>query len=547
MRKQRIDFWSTAPLSAEGEERIEASALALRLLAGIGVFAVLSSTRPFSRPIDVVALVLYVSILMLRILPPFRVIPPQRAGASFLVLEVLACSAAVLITGGWVSSYVISLLSPLFLIGVVYGLLQGLAVVVVIAVPFTLISVFDESRDISAVSIVQVAFLLITSISIGVLTRSLLRASRRMGLESAIEMDRLRRAGVLVRELHTLVLKTPGSFDLNESVSNLVDAVRISLPMDAIAIYTFNETEQLLTLVGSEGCRPDPELKFSELPTPFRAVAQSGKAIALRTDTLGPLLGSTDEFGIYAGIRSRDALLGFVAVEHRSHAFTSADAEVLDELLLPISFALDNAQWFERVSDAISETERVRIARDLHDHVAQGLAHLQLEISAARRGSASESTLPHLEAVVRNLLVDVRGTLRDLRQGSDDEVDLRLLIQNEVQRVHENGIEANVQWDVSRSELNGLQRREAWMIVREAIRNAEQHSNADRILVSASELEHQLIIEIVDNGAGFDVTDISEERFGIVGMRERANAVGATLTFTSGTDSGTLVRLEVPV
>lgn len=545
LERQTEGWFIPIPLSSEGEERIEASALALRMLAALGVFIALTSTQRFDRPMDRLVVAMYTVAILVRMFPAFRVIPPRPNGLVFLGVELGATYGAMLATGGWSSAYAIALLSPLFVIGVVYGAIPGAASVAVLAVPLSALAFVRHDPSLGLATVVQVSFLFLAATSLGVLARSLLRTNRRLGLESAAEMERLRRAGALVRELHSLVLKTPESFDLLDSVNNLQAAARAALPYDAIAIYTTDDGEAEFALVKAEGSRPPQLFLKTAIPGALKVVSQANRSMAFITSTFGAVLGASNGYGLYATIRSRESLLGFVVLERRNTPYDTADAEVLDELLLPISFALDNVRWFDRVRDVISETERMRIARDLHDHVAQGLAHVQLELAAAGRANPPVLALPHLQAVVRELLSDVRTTLRDLRQGADSDVDLDNLVSAEVERIEATGQRITFIKKGSFRDLNSAQRRECWMILREAIRNAHMHARSEVIEVGMLQTSDTLKCYVRDHGLGFDASAAPESRFGLVGMRERAHSVGFDLTIESELGRGTEVTLNL--
>ncbi|MER3453314.1 MAG: sensor histidine kinase, partial [Acidimicrobiia bacterium] len=98
--------------------------------------------------------------------------------------------------------------------------------------------------------------------------------------------------------------------------------------------------------------------------------------------------------------------------------------------------------------------------------------------------------------------------------------------------------------EVRAPERLGLSReREMWRICQEAITNAERHAAAGRICVRWVCDGRRALLEVSDDGRGFDVQEVARsDAYGLVGMRERADAIGAALTVTSAPGGGTTVR-----
>jgi signal transduction histidine kinase len=85
-------------------------------------------------------------------------------------------------------------------------------------------------------------------------------------------------------------------------------------------------------------------------------------------------------------------------------------------------------------------------------------------------------------------------------------------------------------------------------IVQEALSNVRKHSHARRVTLSASEQAGRLLIEVQDDGAGFDPAQADpDSRYGLLGMRERARVIGAEIEVESRPGSGTAVRLHLPL
>ena len=88
--------------------------------------------------------------------------------------------------------------------------------------------------------------------------------------------------------------------------------------------------------------------------------------------------------------------------------------------------------------------------------------------------------------------------------------------------------------------------REIWRIAQEAITNAERHAQASRLDVAWECTRYQALLTVSDDGRGFSEDDASRsDAYGLVGMRERADAIGARLDVTSSSSGGTVVQCRV--
>jgi signal transduction histidine kinase len=194
------------------------------------------------------------------------------------------------------------------------------------------------------------------------------------------------------------------------------------------------------------------------------------------------------------------------------------------------------------------EEERGRIARDLHDGIGQTLTALTLTLDAL----ASED--------------DPAGSAHDLaraRELAGEAIDDTRQIAEGIRppRLAERGLASALlamastpggQVDVTVEP--GSDRRfrpvgaelETYRIAEEAVRNAVRHAAATRIAVSLARTPGGLRLEVVDDGVGFERTAVHPRRLGIVGMRERAEAIGANLEIVSAPARGTHVRLSIP-
>jgi two-component system, NarL family, sensor kinase len=224
---------------------------------------------------------------------------------------------------------------------------------------------------------------------------------------------------------------------------------------------------------------------------------------------------------------------------------TRRELDLLSTIASQVGVAIERARLAgERVHIARVE-ERTRLARDLHDTVAQGLTAIGLHLESAleelpRRTNAARSVHRALD-VTRATLDQARGSIRQLR--SVGAVPLQESLQVLAHRVAaETGIRVHVRLQ-GQFPLSTAQEDEILRIAGEALTNVHKHAQATDVDLSLTGARRHLRLTIVDNGQGFNRARSSG--FGLVGMRERAQALGGRLRISSRRGRGTRVTFTL--
>lgn len=199
-----------------------------------------------------------------------------------------------------------------------------------------------------------------------------------------------------------------------------------------------------------------------------------------------------------------------------------------------------------------AEEERQRIARELHDDTAQRLSALLVRIRAESRGGDGDSHpfLEELRSEILEITEGVRRIARGLRPPALQDAGLGAALQSHVRAVAD-GASADVDLSVDRVDeiLDQDAKLALYRIAQEALSNALRHSGAERVEVVVREREGGALLEVRDDGRGFDVRHVPEAEgrgLGILGMHERAHGAGGQLEIESAPDRGTTVRAVVP-
>jgi ligand-binding sensor domain-containing protein/signal transduction histidine kinase len=230
-------------------------------------------------------------------------------------------------------------------------------------------------------------------------------------------------------------------------------------------------------------------------------------------------------------------------------------------LLVLLAIAgLGYAAWRRRLMRAEREFqavlgERTRIAREIHDTLAQGFVavsvHLELVAQLMRNSAeAAREQLARAQALVRSGLEDARTSIWELRSQGGEREDLAVrILKMAEETVSRAGSRARVQMQVTGTNrpLDEDVERELMRIAREAVTNAVRHGDAENIVLRLEFEGSMFGMEIRDDGRGFAGAppDGSSGHFGLTGMRERAEAIGASLTVESSLGEGTTVRLAL--
>lgn len=209
-------------------------------------------------------------------------------------------------------------------------------------------------------------------------------------------------------------------------------------------------------------------------------------------------------------------------------------------------------EMLERVIQA-QETERARVARDLHDQVGQSLTSVLLALRIAESAPTGSNEARHRTEELRELITDTLDEVRlvafDLRPAVLDDIGLITAIQRLAASV-EARLGVRVTVDVEGIDdtrrLSSEIETPIYRIVQEALTNVARHAQIDTAAVVLCRREGIVRVEIHDEGRGFAL-DASPPTLGIDGMTERAALAGGTLSIDTDVGDGTRIRLEIPV
>ena len=216
-------------------------------------------------------------------------------------------------------------------------------------------------------------------------------------------------------------------------------------------------------------------------------------------------------------------------------------------LLLFIGAASEIRAYQKRAAETAVLEERRRIARDLHDGLAQELAYIVAQTHRLEEADDTPPTsidLGHLAAAAERALDESRRAVAALAGPVD--VAFHIALAREVEEIASR-VGARIEVEVPENlDLDPATRETLLRIVREAVANAARHGRAGKIVVQLSN-GAGLHLSIIDDGIGFDSRTLpSEARFGLNSMRERAVAAGGEFRLTTRAGGGTRIEIVLP-
>jgi signal transduction histidine kinase len=258
---------------------------------------------------------------------------------------------------------------------------------------------------------------------------------------------------------------------------------------------------------------------------------------------VAPLVRAGESFGLIS------------AQSYTPKSYRARDVELFVTIANVAAVAIENARLFDRAHDLAVAEERNRLAREIHDTIAQGLVGiiLQLEVMA---GQLDESSPLHRRVtraldLARVNLDEARRSVRNLRASPLAQQSFAEAIR-QLADEHHLDCGSDVQVDLPESLPLMPQDVESalFRFVQEALTNCRKHAQASVVWISVELLE-DLRVVVADNGRGFDIdawlASAPRHSFGLHGMRERIERLGGTFSIEPRGEGGTLICASVPM
>jgi signal transduction histidine kinase len=475
------------------------------LLIGVLSSATVSVFSPFR--VLTAAILAGIFVAMDTLLPVATKVTPGLRREIFMVAGSLLTVSAATLTGGASSPYLLLALTPVLFSSLVEGYRAGLTTSLLSAALITAITIASDGIAGVAAAAVPIALFPLMALVVAQIRRLLVELEERASsleqatLQAEAELSRLAQKNDLLRRLTDLYGYGDHGGPVELSRTALKAIIDAGLASFATATMFDTQGPVVVARAGTDS----PDLIRTQIP-----------------------------------LGEGETTTGVVSLAG-DRALTTVERMDIDRLLRPVAASFINAVLLQEIASTAVKQERLRLARELHDEIGPALAALGLALDASllesRHDRATEDGLLYVRNGLEQVVDDLRGTIADLR--SEKSASLTASLSRTV-GVHE-GPDLRIEIH-ERRPPPGTVLRQILAIVTEAVRNAINHSDATSVAVIGTADRGVVEIEVRDNGGGFSPTEVSDGHFGLLGMRERADRIGAVLEINSDT-TGTTVRL----
>ena len=469
---------------------------------------------------------------------------PRRSSAWRPLGDVVGGVTVIAVTGGAVLPFLAFLLYAAVRSGATFGVRGGIAAGASLGLGLiaTLAGV-GRLGDLGAGGAVATALLFPT---VGGTAASVVRASREHS-----DRDRLvlQEANRLLSSLRGMADHLPGGLDVATVSAALVAEVRALAGPRAVLVLV--EEHGVLEPAAAVGVTPGGarRVRLDELRTVAAGSAAAARFLTRQSlpAALRPAAGAARHWIVLA-LGRPETLAGVILVGFDDLDRGRALRPRLASIAADGGLALDNARLFDGTQSRAADAARRRLASDLHDGVAQSLAHLSMELELRTLAVGSEPDDPELARLAhlaRHTLAELRATIGDLRLPTDGDIDVQL--RRHIDRLTSPVGPALEFASYGRAPVAATRAEQVLRVAQEALSNAVRHATAERITVTLERDASVIELTVEDDGVG--LADPSPAAGGGVGMRtmrERASLLGGSLRIRERVGGGTVVLLRCP-
>lgn len=382
---------------------------------------------------------------------------------------------------------------------------------------------------------------------------------RRVDEQTAELAQRAERA----EALHEVSRALTSTLNLNQMLSLITDQAAQLLRCQAALVIAMQEDDQRLVFMGpsiqpySNGGSSHVLDRLPEHEDTLRTILEQNESRMVQfalddTDDAGKILIQPMHYGT-----SVKGALVLIAPAHGEYQ-NDDDLKLTEGLADQAAVAIANAQLIAQFQETAMLEERNRLARDIHDTLAQGLTGIVVQLGAAQRAIAAtaEETIEHIDLaqrMAREALAEARRSVWNLRAPMLEQGDLTDALQGITSRPLRPETTTSFEQRGTRQQLPPSVESALLRICQEALVNVAKHTEASHVQVILTYAPDMIQLTISDNGRGIDERILNRQTevtdpwggFGLLGMRERITALGGHLEISN--NDGTHVMATVPL
>lgn len=341
------------------------------------------------------------------------------------------------------------------------------------------------------------------------------------------------------RELEALhaLLTAPVIEDAPAVVQHIVRIVGESLDAHARIVVSGQE----------ENGGRDPlttQLRHLDEATPAGAESVEARPIAVSVEE-----GSSLQVALAVPLRTAERKLGvLLVVRDGEDEFSPQDVRLLRAFGAQASVLLERSLLYQEVAAGAVVAERSRLAREIHDGLAQHLAYLKMRAAWLQRspGPLDPSQLEDIQGGLETALAEARQAITTLRAEVHGTSTVDSIISYAEEFGVVSGLDVRVIQAEGAPEVGPKARLELLRVVQEALNNIRKHAQATSVVLDIRPEGGGLAVSIRDDGVGYAADQSLRGHFGMEIMRERAESIGGRLEVSSVVGAGTTVRISVP-
>jgi signal transduction histidine kinase len=347
----------------------------------------------------------------------------------------------------------------------------------------------------------------------------------------------------LLSQLRTVSRQLSAGLDPLTLAESMLDDVLTALPAERGVVFACGDEPGFIALA-ARGVRPELAMPRTTDASAWARALRDGRG-HVQAGTLGYAAASAGTSSAVLPVRLGTRTIAVIGVERDTDAIASHDLDIATAWAADYAIRLDTALIFAEIRGTATAEERRRLAREIHDGVAQELASLGYgidDLAAAASTPSIKQGLAELRQEITRIITELRLSIFDLRSEVAAGVSLTTALSDYVRSLAPAmGAEVHLAFRESGARLRFETEAELLRIAQEAITNCRRHADASNIWVSTTVAapHYELIVE--DDGRGLG--DGRPDSFGMEIMRERASRIGALLTVAEGPHGGTRVRV----
>ncbi len=377
----------------------------------------------------------------------------------------------------------------------------------------------------------------------------------------------LQRVNLQLKAVARVSQSLSAALPLPDALNAIADASRAVLGAGRCAIFLLDATTNELRCVLAQGLSPTYVNTVSESypEIPAARVLEARQPVVIRDAAHDPRTSSIHAAVRHEGFQSvallplvyGDESLGMLAFYHEvEREYSAHDLELAQTFANQAAIAIKNARLLDTIREVAALEERNRLAREIHDTLAQGLTGIVVQLEAVERVAAKQparatTSLDRAKKLARHCLEEARRSLWNLRPTPLEQLSLCEALNQEATRINEqDGLRVNLLVLGEERRLAPHVELNLFRIAQEGLTNVQRHARARTATVQLMFDAESVALVVSDDGVG-GLSGASgggrQAGLGLVGMRERVHLLGGELRIESPPGQGTFISVKVPL